>query len=776
MRLVVRGLVQGVGFRPFVYRQAVLLELAGWVRNARGYVEVQVEGEPPAIAAFAAALRQAPPPIDVATLATEEMPDARELGSAERWFRILPSDDDPLTAPVLPPDLATCEECRAELFDERARRYRYPFINCTHCGPRFSIIDRLPYDRQNTSMRTFELCDACAQEYVDPSSRRFHAEPTACAQCGPRLTFVSLPHVSARVGGTSGDAVSTRSYKTAAAENDEALRCACEALEGGRIVGLLGLGGFQLLVDARNEDAVARLRQRKRREAKPLAVMFPDIAAVVSYCSLHAHEVELLTSPAAPIVLLERLATAMPGVAPLAKAVAPDSPCVGALVPYTPLHYLLLAAFPYPVVCTSGNAAEEPLCVDTEEATVRLVGIADVLLTHDRPIGRPIDDSVAQVVAGRVQLVRRARGYSPRPVAALPTSPVVLGMGAHLKSTVTLGLRGEAVMSQHLGDLEGLLSRELLRSTALDLLKFFDVTPEVIVCDLHPGYASRALGLELSEAFGSRLVSVQHHHAHVAACMAEHGLVGPVLGFAWDGAGLGPDGSLWGGELLRCEGASVERCGGLQSFSLPGAARAFREPRRAALGLLLAAGRNDDARALGWFPDGDFAVLCSAVERGVNAPRCSSIGRLFDATAALVINAQHSHFEGDAAMRLMSEAERAPASVGAYPFLFDQRAGLLLWREALSALLEDVRRSIAPSTIARRFHEGLVELGVQVCEALSIEQVALTGGCFQNRLLSARLRERLASLGFLVYTPERVPPNDAGISLGQVYVASQQSE
>lgn len=567
-----QGVVQGVGMRPFVHRLAAHHRLVGWVRNSPGAVRIEVQGDRESLRSFVRTLEaDCPPPAEVHRTEVREI-DERE----ETSFRILDSAGGLDVGPSLPADLAVCAECAAETDTPGSRRYRYPFTNCARCGPRFTIVLSLPYDRERTSMSGFTMCADCAAEYHCPSDRRFHAQPIACPACGPRLSLLSADGVSI-------------------ARGDEALCQAALAVRSGQVLALKGIGGFQLVVDATNGKAVARLRTRKRREEKPLAVMFPSLVAVRRSCKLSADEEQALASPAAPIVLLRRNGDGV------ADEVAPDNPRIGAMLPYSPLHRLLLGEVARPIVCTSGNLSDEPMCVTEDEALHRLRGVADLFLVHDRPVARPADDSVARVGPEGLTLLRRARGWAPLPVRLSEPTPLVLALGAHLKSTVALAIRGEIVVSQHLGDLHTAEGVTRMARTARELLRFYDVRPELVACDLHPDYASSRLAEELASAHGVPLARVQHHHAHVASCMAEHGLRGAALGVAWDGSGLGEDGTLWGGEFLRCEGSRARRIAHLRTFPLPGGERAMREPARAALGLLHElTGGNADAYGSAW--------------------------------------------------------------------------------------------------------------------------------------------------------------------------------
>ncbi len=759
--VTVRGVVQGVGFRPFVYNTARAAGLTGFVRNDADRVHIEVEGPRKIVENFVERLKNHPP-----RQAEIETVDVAAIACHNDWpseFHIEASHDAAAPQPTIPADLATCPECLTEIRDPKQRRYGYPFTNCTQCGPRWSIIEGLPYDRPRTSMRAFTMCPDCRREYEAPADRRFHAQPIACPRCGPRLCLL----------GPLGDEL---------AIDNEALLAAAAEIMAGRIVALKGLGGFQLLCDATSDAAVTRLRQRKRRPARPLAVMAATLDDVQIWCRVSEVEAATLQSPQAPILLLRK--SGGPG---LAEAVAPGNPYLGAMLPYTPLHHLLMDAVERPVVCTSGNLSEEPMVTTTGEALARLGPIADCLLTHNRPIVRPVDDSVARILDGQLQLLRRARGYAPRPVAIPSDGHVsVLAMGGHLKNTVALALptaspttggkpakSRPAILSSHVGDLESVLSLEVHRRAAADLTAFFHAKPAKVACDLHPDYASTREAESLARQWDVPLVRVQHHHAHVAACMAEHGLEGPVLGISWDGTGYGPDGTVWGGEMLQCDRAEFVRVAHLRPFPLPGGDRAAREPRRSALGLLFAAwGRDAKELALQWFTHQELRILLDALELQLNSPRTSSMGRIFDAVAAIVGLPQIVTFEGQAAMALEFAADSTEA--GVYPLpLAEGVPAIADWQPMLEALLADLRVGVSVSTVSGRFHNALAGLAVAAAERVGCHRVVISGGCFQNGVLSILARQQLEHAGFEVFSHHRVPPGDGGIALGQLYVATK---
>ncbi len=651
---------------------------------------------------------------------------------------------------VVPPDLALCAACAEETDTPGERRYRYPFTNCSHCGPRYSIIARLPYDRSQTTMQAFPLCRACVREFEDPADRHFRAQPIACPVCGPRLSLLRPD------GGIL-------------AEGEEALGQAVAVLKEGQVLALKGLGGYQLLVDATSAEAVLRLRERQRREDKPFAVMFPDLASLRAACEVGSPEQALLASPEAPILLLWR----KPGTQ-VTEAIAPGNPRLGAFLPYTPLHHLLLAVVDRPLVCTSGNLSDEPMAFEDGDALIRLGGIADVFLAHDRPILRPVDDSVLRLDGDGPTLLRRARGFTPLavPLAGFTDAPTVLALGAHRKATVSLLQGGQVIMSQYLGDLTSLEGADLLSRTAEDLLDFFGATPVRLACDLHPDYASTRLAERLAADWQLPLLRVQHHHAHGAACAAEHGLEGPVTALAWDGTGLGDDGTLWGGEALRIEGPAYTRVGHLRPFPLPGGEAAGREPRRSACGLLWSlrgAGLPPPVLAPA-FDGPDWKLLQTMLAKGLHSPLTSSIGRLFDAVAALVSLHARRGFEGQAAMAL----EFAAGSRVEPPYAWELDEGVADPSAMVDGVLADLAAGHDAAFIAARFHASLADLALAWAQLSGLPDVVLSGGCFQNARLTELVQARLGAAGFRVHRHRLFPPNDGCISLGQAVVVARQ--
>lgn len=757
-RVRVHGLVQGVGFRPFVYRLATGLGLSGWVSNTPEGVVIEAEGHLEALQNLVSGLKQqAPANARVEAVCAQPIARSKELG-ADGEFHVRESQEQGAAATRLPGDLAPCRQCIEELYDPANRRYRYPFINCTDCGPRYSLIEGLPYDRARTAMRHFQMCPHCLVEYHDPASRRFHAEPNACPDCGPRVAFCQPDG-------------------TVLAKDEAAVSEAVSRLAAGGIIGLKGQGGFQLLADARSARAVQTLRERKHRPRKPLAVMFESLASVQRVCPVSASESQLLTGPERPIVLLH---------APdhdLAANLAPGRADLGVMLPCTPLHELLLGDLGFPVVATSGNLSGEPIAIDNQEAYARLGGIAEGFLVHDRPILRPLDDSVTRVVAGQPQLLRRARGYSPNLALPRPVPAGWAATGGHLKTTVSLSTDSGVVLSQHLGDMDSALGREGFVRTVDELQRLFTTEPQCWVHDGHPDYFTT----RYAQASGSSPCAVQHHVAHIAAVMAEHGISEPVLGVAWDGSGLGDDHTLWGGEFLRLDSPGYERVAHLRRFRLPGGEAAMGEPRRSALGLLYAllGDRAMECEALApvsSFTRPERKLLIQSLRAGLNTPETSSVGRLFDAVAALSGICQQASYEGQAAGELGAargrdnRASLYPFELSPYPFeLSAPEAGRpwqVDWAPAIYALLEDLRRGQPVSGISAAFHQGLVNVIVAVARQAKLSRVVLAGGCFQNACLLESTITALEGAGFQVFWPCRIPPNDGGLALGQLAWAS----
>ena len=737
-RLRILGAVQGVGFRPCVYRLATELGLAGWVNNSAQGVTVEVEGERARVEEFILRLESEKPPRS----SIQSMETSWLAAAGYREFAIRESDTGGAKRALVLPDIATCPDCLAEIFDPANRRHLYPFTNCTNCGPRFTIIEALPYDRPGTSMREFAMCPDCRREYEDPRDRRFHAQPNACPACGPHLE---------RWDGT-GRVLGSR---------QAALVATADAVRSGGIVAVKGIGGFHLIVDARNDEAVRHLRERKHRDEKPLAVMAPSLDEVRRECEVSDLEERLLRSAEAPIVLLRRRKGGS-----VAPSVAPGNPTLGIMLPYSPLHHLLLAQLGFPVVATSGNLSGEPICIDEREALERLGGIADLFLVHNRRIVRHVDDSVARVVLGRELVLRRARGYAPLPIRMKRPGPQVVATGAHLKNAVALSTGDSVFVSQHIGDLETAPALAAFERVIGDLQRLYEIHPEAIAMDAHPDYLSTKFAVRFSEISGCPALPVQHHIAHVLSCMAENEIEGPALGVAWDGTGYGLDGTIWGGEFFKA-GRDFERFAHLRTFALPGGEAAVKEPRRCALGVLYEiygeAAFGLDVPAVRAFSESELGALRTMLRRKLNAPRTSSAGRLFDSVASLAGIRQKTSFEGQAAMELEFAASDCEAG---YPF---ELAGTVLdWEPTIRAIVADAQAGAAAGSISAKFHRALVEMIVAVARNAAESQVVLSGGCFQNERLLRLAVGHLREGGFQPVWHQRIPPNDGGIALGQV--------
>lgn len=749
----VRGIVQGVGFRPFIFQLAARHGLNGWVRNQSDGVELEVSGRAGNVARFVGDISsKAPPLARITAVETSELPYAALEG-----FRIITSRTLQSRETLISPDVCTCEDCRREMLDPRNRRFRYPFINCTNCGPRYTIIKDIPYDRDKTSMADFSMCPACREEYDDPMNRRFHAQPNACWDCGPQVSLL--------------DAAGRR-----LASRDEALVKAAALLEDGAILAIKGLGGFHLSAKATDEAAVSRLRSRKVREEKPFAVMFPSIEEIRRYCRVGDEEERLLISAARPIVLLEKRAdSATPT---LASTAAPKNRRLGAFLPYTPLHFLLFEGTSCrALVMTSGNQSDEPIVMENSDALERLKGIADYFLFHDRDIYMRNDDSVIRVLAGKTRPIRRARGYVPYPVFLSEPVPCVLGTGAELKNTICLTRGKEAFLSQHIGDLENLETLRSFEHSIAHLERILEIEPELIVHDLHPDYLSTQWALRQK---GLPPLAVQHHHAHIAAVMAERGLDGPVIGLALDGTGLGTDGTIWGGEILKVDGCEFERLGHFREVLLPGGGKAIKAPWRMALSYLFSIDpQNVESRFadfLSQWPEKEWRVILQMLSRRLNSPITSSCGRLFDAVAALCGIRFHVNYEGQAAIELEQAIEE---DSGFYEGGIETEAGNVVIDSfpMIEAAVEDKRRGVPAGKISARFHNGIILTLAQAAqlaaERSGLDRVLLSGGVFQNAYLSERLEKEISSRGFQCYGHVEIPANDACIALGQAYIGAK---
>ncbi len=754
--IVIKGAVQGVGFRPFVYHLARELQLVGWVGNDGGGVLIEVEGDRSHLE-------------DFLTRIDPEKPAHSIIQSLEYWvldpvgyreFEIRTSTRNGQLSALILPDIATCDACREEIFNPVNRHYRYPFTNCTHCGPRYSIIERLPYDRENTSMKKFPMCARCRDEFENPDDRRFHAQPIACPDCGPHLELRD-------------------SYGELVAEKDDALRIAAAMVRDGKILALKGLGGFQLIVDATNEKAIRLLRVRKHREEKPFALMSGSLDQIRPFVSLSRSEERLLISPESPIVLLKRKESRDDHSVSLAAGIAPGNPYLGIMLPYTPLHHLLMSDLNTPVVATSGNLSDEPICTDEHEAMNRLGGIAQYYLVHNRPIVRHVDDSVVRVLMGREYVMRRARGYAPLPVASVMNrAEGMVAVGAHLKNTVAVSSGSNIFISQHIGDLETSESFDVFKKVTTDLTTIYDIKPGVMVCDLHPDY----LSTQYARQCKGTLHAVQHHYAHIASCMAENRIDGTLLGVAWDGTGYGLDGTVWGGEFLVTNENSFGRVATMRSFMLPGGEIAIREPRRTAVGILfqILGDKISDGRkipSVKSFTRKELDILLQMMRRKIRSPVTSSVGRLFDAVGSILGIRQISRFEGEAAMEVEfagygydtdEEYElslRDPARSGE-PIVVD-------WEPWIHGIIEDISRGMTPGLISKKFHNTLAHSITAIAKKIGQQRVVLSGGCFQNTCLLELAVRRLQGAGYRPYWHQRVPPNDGGISLGQIFAVQR---
>ena len=749
IEITARGVVQGVGFRPFVHRLASRCGLGGWVENTPGSVVIHIEGDEAAISRFRALFGPGiPPAARVTRLSVRKTAPAGLPG-----FTIRASRRDGIALSTIPPDIATCPGCLRELADPADRRHRYPFTNCTNCGPRFTIVTSLPYDRERTSMAAFPLCAACRREYGDPLDRRFHAEPNACPACGPRL--------------------SVRDGDGATVDADDPIGAVARAILAGSIAAIRGLGGFQLAVDATNDDAVRALRRRKRREEKPFAVMFRDVGSVRAAARIHAADEAILRSPRAPVLLAPARARS-----PLAPSVSAGLPTAGVFLPYTPLHRMLLDRADRPLVMTSGNVTDEPIAIGNEEAMSRLRGVADLFLLHDREVVQRSDDSVVRRVGRGIYPIRRARGFVPAPVTLPRSFPDVVGLGGELKNTFCFVKGDAAYLSQHIGDLEQAPVRDFYEEAYGFFRRFLDARPRAACHDLHPAYFTTAFA---ERAGAERLFALQHHKAHIYSALAETGFAGKAVGVAFDGTGYGEDGAIWGGEFFSIDGMEVRRAGHLAYFPLPGGDAAVREPWRTALSLLRttlgAAEAEPAARELfPGIPRDSVRRVLEALEKKINVAPTSSAGRLFDAVSAICGLCVRSSYEGQAPMRLEGAAVRSAA--GTYPFTLAEAGGQLTvdWSELVLGTVADARRRLPPGKISRRFHDTLaasiVAAASRLAECAGARHVVLSGGVFQNVTLLTRVLSGLRKRKLSPLIHRQVPANDGGISLGQAYYAA----
>jgi len=766
----IQGIVQGVGFRPFVYSLADRYGLSGWVRNTSRGVEIEVDGDPHSLTSFLTSLREEHPPLAmIESLHSEEKP-----ANGYSSFEILHSDSTPDGYQPISPDVSICDDCLEELFQPSDHRYRYPFINCTNCGPRFTIIKDIPYDRPQTTMAPFEMCDVCAGEYTDPNDRRFHAQPVACADCGPRVWLAGKDNPRAL------------DVDQAPFTDDTAVQETVHRLGQGDILAIKGLGGFHLACDAANHDAVRRLRSKKRRPSKPLAVMMPDVETVRRFCHLSPAEQELLSSPQRPIVLLETKSKS--GLSP---DLAPNQSTLGVMLPYTPLHYLLFSRedrwpdAPYQVlVMTSGNHSNQPITTTNQDALQELGSIVDGFLFHSRDIHIHCDDSVTRVNKGNPYPIRRSRGYAPFPLPVPQEGPSILAAGAELKNTFCYLKGNQAFLSQHIGDVENYPTLEAFQVSLAHFEDLFRVQPQVLAYDLHPDYLASRYALDRAREEDLTAVGVQHHHAHIAALLAEHGYPGqkPVIGCSFDGTGYGDDGHIWGGEFLLADYAGYHRAFHLRYIPLPGGDLAVREPWRFALAWLDRAGIEWDpslppvsqAREQSAAADYDLlTILRSQLERGTNAPLTSSMGRLFDAVSSLIGVRQVTDYEAQAAIEL--EALAVSGEEFTYPI--EIQDSVIDPAPLLRAAVQDLKGGLPAGVISARFHNSVAHIVLEVCMRLreehNINIVALSGGVWQNMCLLNRATQLLESEKFDVLMHSRVPANDGGLALGQAVIAQK---
>ena len=746
-RIEINGIVQGVGFRPFVYNLAHQYDLKGEVANTAAGVSIHVEGPPENIKAFESDLTAKCPPL--ANVVEISAYDGSVKPFAE--FRIVKSRGHAQMATLISPDVSVCDDCRQELLDPGDRRYLYPFINCTNCGPRYTIIDDIPYDRPKTSMRHFKMCAACQAEYDDPTNRRFHAQPNACEQCGPHILL--------------------HDHRRKSITTDNPIKAAADCIRQGQIVAVKGLGGYHLVVDALNSEAVLRLRRRKLREEKPFAIMSADLDSIRKYAWVRSEEEALLTSIQRPIVLLQKK-----NPNPISEAVAPGNKYWGVMLPYTPLHYLLFEHQFAALVMTSANLSEEPIAIDNEDAFERLAEIADYFLIHNRDIYLRSDDSILKHTAGQGRYIRRSRGYVPIPIFLNRAVPSILACGAELKNTICLTKGDKAFLSQHIGDLENMATLDFFKLTVAHLERILEIQPNIIACDMHPDYLSTRYAKEQTQI---PVIEVQHHHAHILSCMAEHKLEGAVIGLAFDGTGYGTDGTIWGGEGLVAEAKQFKRVAHLAEPPMPGSSAAIKEPWRMALSYLHATYgdnlQNLDLPMLKQIEAQKINIIVEMMEKGVNCPSTSSLGRLFDAVAAIAGIRQQVNFEGQAAMELEMLADGQNDSI--YDIQWTSQTPIkILPQTIIKGVVQDIQNGMSAADISVRFHRTLIVLFGEICATIrrdtDLNRVVLSGGCFQNSLLLKGLIGQLEAQHFEVFAHRQVPANDGGIALGQALVAA----
>jgi hydrogenase maturation protein HypF len=760
IHIAIRGAVQGVGFRPFVYRIAVESKLNGYVLNNSAGVFIEAEGEEKTIRSFLFRIENEKPPLSIISSMEHSFLDPVDYND----FIIKESEESDEISAMILPDIAVCDDCLNEMFDPKDRRYLYPFINCTNCGPRFSIIESLPYDRPNTSMKTFEICEHCKEEYEDPMNRRFHAQPIACPDCGPQLALWV----------EKGNIISNK---------EEALNHTAKLIKEGEVIALKGLGGFQLIVDASNDEAIMEIRKRKHRDEKPFALMFPDLESIKLICDVSLAEQRVLTSPESPIVLLRKKIINNNSLFGIQNSVAPNNPYLGVMLPYTPLHHLLMKKLNVPIVATSANLSEEPICIDEIEALERLKGITDYFLVNNRPIVRHVDDSIVRIMKGREMVIRRARGYAPLPVQLTDkqnnlNDKTILAVGGHLKNSIALRVKNNVFISQHIGDLSTEEANKTFKKVINDFKTLYEVNPDTIICDNHPEYISTKYATSLSD----NVNTVQHHYAHIAACRLENQIVGEAFGVSWDGTGYGLDGTIRGGEFFLSDESSYKHIGQFKQFSLPGGEIAIKEPRRSLAGLLfeISGEKFDEEYAdilSTHFSSKELSLIKNMLIKKINSPITSSAGRLFDGVSALLNICSRSSYEGQAAMMLEFAADNNEN--GSYSFeITNGKKFVINWHSTIKEIITDIRSKIESSKIGAKFQNTLALIILNAAEKTQREKVILSGGCFQNVYLTERTIDLLQSKRFMVYWHQRVPPNDGGLSLGQIaaYILSNENQ
>ena len=757
LQILIKGAVQGVGFRPFIFRLAQNLKLNGYVANSSSGVTIEVESPENILKEFIKRIESEKPAHSI--IVSFEYSYLDPIGYDS--FEIRESKTNGEISALILPDISVCDDCLREMFNPNDRRYLYPFINCTNCGPRFSIIEKIPYDRPNTSMKKFEMCDDCRKEYENPSDRRFHAQPIACSKCGPHLEFWDY----------EGKIISL---------HDQALLDAAKKIREGKIIALKGLGGFQLIVDARNDLAAQKLREKKQRDEKPFALMFPNIEMVKSVCNVSENELQMLLSPESPIVLMKKKSKTTDQIS---KTVAPQNPYLGIMLPYTPLHHLLMKELNFPIVATSGNISEEPICINEFEALERLKNIADFYLIHNRPIVRHVDDSIVKSVNNRRMILRRARGFAPLPIEISSENKFdkdedVLAVGGHLKNTIAIKKGKNIFVSQHIGDLSTNEAFSTFKKTITDFEEMYRANPQIIVTDMHPEY----LSTKYAASTNLELAEVQHHFAHIASCRLENQIEGEALGVSWDGTGFGLDKTIWGGEFFYSNDSDYKHVAQFKKFRLPGGEFAIKEPRRTACGLLYEIYSDDfidylPASLKDNFSQNALSIIQKLFTQKINSPQTSSAGRLFDAVSSLLNICCISNYEGQAAMMLEFAIEENEE--GEYPFqILEDKIIIIDWKPLIKSILADLNQNIHNSVISARFHNTLAKIVLVIAEKFNLNKVILSGGCFQNSYLTEKTIKTLEENNFQAYWHQRIPPNDGGISVGQIaaHLSSKKSD